>query len=67
MLQYQVVYAEKKSLWEAKKRLEEEVKFFIDRGWKPQGGVGISSFSTGEHTMCSDYHYQMTQAMIKEE
>ena len=61
-MDYCIITVDKHSYYEATKALEEEIKFRIKSGWKPQGGVSITTYKV----RYSDY-YTMSQAMVKDD
>lgn len=60
-MQYKVLREESGNFSASLKNLEKEVEELIKKGWIPQGGISISSFTIELP------HYIIAQAMIKEE
>ena len=58
---YDVISAEGDSLLEVKNKIKSLVNEKILKGWKPLGGISISSCIVGDSTW-----YTASQAMIKE-
>lgn len=59
-MQYKIVYEYHSTVGDALRSLESEVKILCKEGWKPQGGISITSKSEKE-TWC-----YACQAMVKE-
>ena len=57
-MDYKVIVASEKHEIEAVNKIEQQVKKYVDNGWKPLGGVSISRTDT--------LRTVIAQAMIKE-
>ena len=57
-MKYQIISAVGENMTEACSKLEKRVKFCLSYGWKPQGGISVTTDTTGFCHAC--------QAMIKE-
>ena len=60
-MDYKIIVASEKYESDAVKKVEKQVKQYVDSGWKPLGGVSISRTDT-----VSFQKTVIAQAMIKE-
>lgn len=56
-MEYQIISAVGNNVTLVCKKLEERVKFCLRNGWRPQGGISVTTTTTGLCYAC--------QAMIK--
>lgn len=61
-MKYELITVDCEYVCEARNRMEKEVDSYLQKGWKPQGGVSISTYRVAYSTYCS-----IAQAMVLEE
>lgn len=66
-MQYIIVSGESKYRYEAIDNLEKRVKELILKGYKPQGGISVTTCSIGMNSLSETAYYTVAQAMIKED
>ena len=60
-MQYKVIWATEETLTSSLSVLEQDVTYYLSRGWELQGGVSITLEKSGDYIV----NYVVCQAIVK--